>query len=473
MSGGRSRLWFSCTAGARPTPPSTARGSSTSRAGAAPWCTRATRTRSCSLPRRRSATCWLRCGAPSRAPACGRTRWWSPATRRAARWRPTTRRSREPQVSPRRGRSSPPTLAGACLASRTGCPRSRRAGSRRAPGSSPWPAARTASSARGPRASWSAAPPARTRGSCSSTTRRRTTTRGRSAPTRPPGAPSGRRWTGWLPRSGEPAGQQRRADRAAEVPERREADRGRALGGEQVRLHGHAQPLRVGLAELQAEAAADHDGVHVENVDRRGHAGAERPERAVDELVREIVVALERPLPDPARQAWPTTLLHDLEQRGLAALLDELARPQLHRAAACVGLHAAAPPARASRAADLDHDVADLTRGAAARPRLGVQDDPAADARAPEDAEQRAELAGRAELELGVRGDVDVVADRDGRPERVLQRPAEREAALPVGQVARRGAAAAPPVEAPRWAAATAAGSPWSPAASRSAPAIA
>ena len=88
-----------------------------------------------------------------------------------------------------------------------------------------------------------------------------------------------------------------------------------------MRLHGHAEPIRVGLAELEAEAAADHDGVDVEHVDRRRHAGAERPDRAVDELVGQLVVALERALPDAAREPRPAALLHDLEQDGLAALL--------------------------------------------------------------------------------------------------------------------------------------------------------
>src|SRR5215203_4889416 len=57
--------------------------------------------------------------------------------------------------------------------------------------------------------------------------------------------PGGRRVVGraaepWS--SGEPAGEQRGADRAAEVAQRRQADRGRSFGGEQVRLHGHTQP---------------------------------------------------------------------------------------------------------------------------------------------------------------------------------------------------------------------------------------
>ena len=58
-----------------------------------------------------------------------------------------------------------------------------------------------------------------------------------------------------------------------------------------------------------------------------------------------------------------------------------------------VGLHAAAAPARAARAAALDDHVADLAGGAAAEPRLAVEDHAAADAGPPEHAEQRVDRA--------------------------------------------------------------------------------
>src|SRR4051812_10142058 len=131
-------------------------------------------------------------------------------------------------------------------------------------------------------------------------------------------------------------------------------------------------------------------------------------------------------------------LFHDLEQLRLVALLHAAARLGLHGAAPGVGLHAAAAAARAPGAADLDDHVADLTGGAAPEPALAVEDDAAADARAPEDAEQRVVRLAGAQLELGVGGDVDVIGDQDLRAELLRERPAERERTLPAGQVARR-----------------------------------
>ena len=87
------------------------------------------------------------------------------------------------------------------------------------------------------------------------------------------------------------------------------------------------------------------------------------------------------------------------------------------------------------RAAALDDHVADLAGGAATVPLLAAEDQPAADAGPPEDAEDGVVMAAGAELVLGVGGDADVVADRDPRPEGVGQARAEREAAAPVGQV--------------------------------------
>ena len=78
---------------------------------------------------------------------------------------------------------------------------------------------------------------------------------------------------------------------------------------------------------------------------------------------------------------------------------------------------------------------------AAPRPSPGpaVEHDPAADAGAPEHAEQRAVRPAGAERELGVGRDLDVVAEAHARAERLLQLRAEGELALPVGQVARAG----------------------------------
>ena len=138
---------------------------------------------------------------------------------------------------------------------------------------------------------------------------------------------------------------------------------------------------------------------------------------------------LEGTLPDAAGQPVPPALLHDLEEVGLRTLPDLLAGLDLHRHPARVGLHAAASPAGAARSAALDHDVADLPRGAAAEPLLTVEDQPAADAGSPPDPEDRLELLAGAQLELALDRDRDVVADPHRRPELAGEVLAERETA--------------------------------------------
>src|SRR5215211_3057005 len=129
-------------------------------------------------------------------------------------------------------------------------------------------------------------------------------------------------------------------------------------------------PDGLGLAgeERGADRAAEDDRLDVEQVHRRGDAGAERLDGAVDEPHRHRVLAHQRAGPDPTGQALAAPLLHDREQVRLLPLADELACPGLHRAAARVGLHAALAAARALRPAHLDHHVADLARGVAAEP---------------------------------------------------------------------------------------------------------
>src|SRR5215210_3373639 len=88
-----------------------------------------------------------------------------------------------------------------------------------------------------------------------------------------------------------------------------------------------------------------------------------------------------------------------------------LAGGSLHRAAARVGLHAPAVAAGAAPALALDDGVPDLAGAAAPGPGLSVEDEAAADARPPEDAEHRVVGLGGAEAELAQRRQVHVVAD--------------------------------------------------------------
>src|SRR4051794_5249124 len=108
------------------------------------------------------------------------------------------------------------------------------------------------------------------------------------------------------------------------------------------------------------------------------------------------------------------------------------------------------PTSPAGPPADPHDDVADLAGGAAAGPRPAAEHDAAADAGAPEHAEQRVVRPARAELELRVGGDLDVVAEMRARAERVLERRAERELALPVREVPRARDRAGPRVDVAR-----------------------
>ena len=79
--------------------------------------------------------------------------------------------------------------------------------------------------------------------------------------------------------------------------------------------------------------------------------------------------------------------------------------------------------------------MTDLPGGPASEPGLPVQDQPAADPRAPPDAQDRVVRLPRAELELTLDRDVDVVADPDGDPELLGQVLAEWKRPGPARQV--------------------------------------
>src|SRR5262249_18557584 len=156
-------------------------------------------------------------------------------------------------------------------------------------------------------------------------------------------------------------------------------DRGRPLVVEEVGMHLLDDPVLVGLAESDPDPAADDHRLDVEQVDRGGDPRSERLDRLIDQLDRQLVLLVQRPLPDPARESIAPVPLGDLEEVGLAALLVLPTRTLLHRRAPGVGLEATAAPARTMAATHLHHHVADLAGAAAPEPVLAVEDDPAAD----------------------------------------------------------------------------------------------
>src|SRR5215203_628281 len=230
--------------------------------------------------------------------------------------------------------------------------------------------------------------------------------------------------------------EERGADRAAEVPQRGDADGRRPLVDKQVLAHLVAERVHQALAEADAEATAEDYGFGVEQVDGGGDPGPECLDCALDQLFGEVVAVVQRPLPDAAGQARFAVLLHQLEEVGLLSLFVLAPRLGFHRRAAGVGLEAALAAAGALGAAALDDDVADLARSPATQPGLSVEDEPTADAGAPEDPDQALELPPGAEVELGFGRDLDVVADLHLGSERVAEVLGEREAALPAWEVA-------------------------------------
>src|SRR6516165_1026728 len=114
---------------------------------------------------------------------------------------------------------------------------------------------------------------------------------------------------------------QRRANRTAEVPERRHVDVRRAGVDEQMRVHRFGDPHRVRMAQPDPQPAGDDHPLEVQQVDGRGDPRAERTDRAVEHLNGQLVAMLERAGPDAARQTRAPVFLHQLEQVGLATLL--------------------------------------------------------------------------------------------------------------------------------------------------------
>src|SRR3954454_24632423 len=182
-------------------------------------------------------------------------------------------------------------------------------------------------------------------------------------------------------------------------------------------VHAGGDPPHVLLAEPDSEPAADDHGLGVDQVDRRRDSHAEGLHGAIDESRRQVVAVLQGPLPNTAGQAVAAALLHDPEKVGFRARLHLLARLDLHRHPAGVGLHTALSPAGAAGASALHDDVPDLPSSAAAEPLLAVQDQATADTGSPPDAEHAVEFLAGTELDLALHRDRDVVADLDRRAE--------------------------------------------------------
>ena len=111
----------------------------------------------------------------------------------------------------------------------------------------------------------------------------------------------------------------------------------------------------------------------------------------------------------------------------------------LHRRAPGVGLHAAGMAGAAFRASPVDDHVPDLPGRPSPQPGLAGEDQPAADAGAPEGPQHRLVGLAGAEVELALDPDLHVVADPDRRPEFLRKRLGERERTIPAGQVAGAG----------------------------------
>src|SRR6266513_995142 len=218
-----------------------------------------------------------------------------------------------------------------------------------------------------------------------------------------------------------------------------ERDHTRYHSAEELKQAGLQHPRDARLAEACAEAATDHDRLDVDQVEGRGGARSQGANRPLDQLLGVGVVLVQRVLPDRARQLIVPVLLHQREQPGFHAALLVASCLALHCRASGVGLEAATAPARALGAAELDHHVADLARGAASQPAVLLDHDRAADTGSPPEPEERPERPARAEHGLAFDRRADVVPDPHGHAEAARQRLAEWERVRPVRQIARVG----------------------------------
>lgn len=160
---------------------------------------------------------------------------------------------------------------------------------------------------------------------------------------------------------------------------------------------------------------------------------------AVEQLAGQLVPGLERSGPDRGGQLGLVLLLLDLEQRGLPAGFDHGRGDALHRAAACVGLGAAAPAAGAQRAPGLHDDMPDLAGCATCSVvRAAVQYEAAADPGAHPQPEHVASAHRGAREPLAEQTDIGIVAQGDGQAEPSGELADEIERIVPATQVGHR-----------------------------------
>ena len=213
---------------------------------------------------------------------------------------------------------------------------------------------------------------------------------------------------------------------------------GRTVVDEQMRMHRVRDPLRAGIAEPRSEPAADHDGVEVEEIERRADAGAERATaRSISRVASaSFFTSASSQTPLVSRSRFFSFIRS--KRFVFTPFSSRAPRAALHCPAARIRLEAAAPAARTRRAVQPDDDVPELTGRAETEPQLPVDHDRAADSRSPPDAEERPIGLARAEHALRLDSSAHVVAHGDAGADTLRERSRKWKRVLPAGKVARR-----------------------------------
>src|SRR2546429_4818756 len=158
------------------------------------------------------------------------------------------------------------------------------------------------------------------------------------------------------------------------------------MGDVQPRRHRLGDAIDERRAQPVAETSADNDRLQVEQVLGVGQRDAQGPDRLVDQVHRDGVVAGQRLGDHPTGGPVPASLVHDVEEFGAPAASAPALGGRLDRTPAGVRLQVTALAATAAAAAVPDDRVTDLSGGAETDSELVVQDQAAADAGAHEDA---------------------------------------------------------------------------------------